>query len=113
MSSVDVEGAVRRICGASMFICFTGKNCIPGKISFTVRRKLFVCKPMIFIAAQVSSDRRMLEFKKGKSVVTEQIDFASLEMTFERIEGFPKDSNPAHVSEATNALNKTPCLQYL
>ncbi len=55
---------------------------------------------MFFIAAQVSGDRRMLEFKKGKSVVTEQLDLTSLEMTFERIEGFPKDSNPAHVSEA-------------
>jgi hypothetical protein len=48
---------------------------------------------------QVSSDHQTLEFKKGKlSVVAEKIDLCELEISFERIEGFPKDADPAHVS---------------
>jgi hypothetical protein len=48
---------------------------------------------------QVSSDRQTLEFKKGKlSLVAEKIDLCQLEISFERIEGFPKDADPAHVS---------------
>ena len=37
MSVVDVEAAARRVTGTANFICFTGKNSIPNKISFTVR----------------------------------------------------------------------------
>ena len=51
------------------------------------------------ILSQVSADRRALEFKKGKlSVLSESMDIATLEASFERTEGFPKDCNPAHVS---------------
>jgi hypothetical protein len=47
----------------------------------------------------VSSDRQKLEFKKGKlSVVSEQIHFADLDVSFDRIEGYPKDTNPAQVN---------------
>jgi len=47
----------------------------------------------------------MLEFKKGKlSVLSEQIALSELQMTFERIEGFPKDPVPAHVSRSSGVL---------
>ena len=51
---------------------------------------------------QVSSDCRKLVFKKGKmSTVIEQIELEALEMTFDRIDGFPKDCDRSHVSYKT------------
>ena len=58
-----------------------------------------VNSPSFLMMLQISADRQMLVFKKGKlSVVSEQIALSELQMSFERIEGFPKDSIPAHVS---------------
>ena len=54
---------------------------------------------VISSCVQVSSDRRRLEFKKGKmSLVSEHFDIETLEVTLNRIDGFPKDSDPSHVS---------------
>ena len=49
---------------------------------------------------QVSSDRRWLEFKWGK-MMSEQIALEALEMTFDRIEGFPKECDRSQVSQKT------------
>ena len=100
MSGSDVEAAIRRITGAATFICFSGKNFIPSKISFSVSGLAYdlSLQPRLNLS-QVSADRRALEYKKGKlSVLSESMDVATLEATFERTEGFPKDCNPAHVS---------------
>ena len=103
MSVVDVEAAARRVTGTANYICFTGKNNIPNKISFSVRGVLLPLPPkaakLISSYVQVSSDRRRLEFKKGKmSLVSEHFDIETLEVMLDRIDGFPKDSDPSHVS---------------
>jgi hypothetical protein len=47
----------------------------------------------------------VLEYKKGKlSLVSEQINLKELEMTFERIEGFPKDSGFQSCSSGESSL---------
>jgi hypothetical protein len=98
MSVIDVEAAVRRITNTTNFICFIGKNGIPSKITFSVSTHFLTHNACNQLCCQVSSDRQMLEFKKGKlSVNSEQINFGDLDMTFDRIEGYPNDSRPAQV----------------